>query len=88
MKTNYKIGDPVRFNAHGGSVGRICAKHSAIKDYYYAEWVYGRDVAGDRMTAVSGGLRPADLVPITEEEVKAIEDRKGWGSGRAGKAGE
>ena len=78
----FKVGDPVKFNHPEGSVGRVTAVRGdgpfKTRPGYYVEWVYGRDVKGDRMTGRS--LEDDDsLVLITEDAVKATEERKGWG---------
>ena len=65
-------GDYVKFNDSNGSISKILEPNHY--GGFIVEWVYGRDVAGDIMTAQSN-LRKQDLILIAKEEYFAMRDR-------------
>lgn len=70
-------GDYVRFGHPAGSIGQVESIHPQGHRIYVL-WVYGRDVAGNVMSATSG-CDPLELEPITEAEYIERRDRKGFG---------
>lgn len=61
----FQVGDPVKFNAPTGSIGKV----EALNHYggYYVRWTFGRDVAGEEMTSSLSSCKENELLPITEE---------------------
>lgn len=71
------IGNFVKFNSPAGSVGKITGVHSTIPNYFYVEWVYGRDKNGDVIKS-SASVLNSEITIISAAQYNTIRDRKGF----------
>ena len=71
----FKVGDKVQCDAPNGSVGTILEIRDGLYD---VEWIYGLDVNGNAMTAVSRYVKEVRLSKISNTDYQVVATRKGF----------